>query len=53
MDPISPLKLWDKLLPQATITLNLLHKYWINPHMSTYAQLNGHYDFNRTPMAPP
>jgi hypothetical protein len=24
VDPMFPLKLWDKLLPQATITLNLL-----------------------------
>jgi hypothetical protein len=53
VDPSFPLKLWYKILPQATITLNLLHKYRINPHMSAYAQLNGHYDFNRTPMAPP
>jgi hypothetical protein len=28
-----PLKLWDKLLPQATITLNLLRKSRINPRM--------------------
>jgi hypothetical protein len=26
VDPTFPLKLWDKLLPQATITLNLLRK---------------------------
>jgi hypothetical protein len=31
------LKLWDKLLPQATITLNLLQKSRINPRMSAYA----------------
>jgi hypothetical protein len=53
VDPNFSLKLWDKLLPQATITLNLLKKSRINPRMSTYAQLNGHFDFNRTPMAPP
>jgi hypothetical protein len=47
------LKLWDKLLPQATITLNLLRKSRINPRMSAYAQLNGDFDFNRTPLAPP
>jgi hypothetical protein len=52
-DPNFPLKLWDKLLPQATITLNLLRKTRINPRMSAYAQLNGHFDFNRTPLAPP
>jgi hypothetical protein len=49
VDPSFPLKLWDKLLPQATITLNLLLKSRINPRISAYAQLNGHYDFNRPP----
>jgi hypothetical protein len=52
VDPNFPLKLWDKLLPQATITLNLLRKSRINPRMSAYARLNGHVDFNRTPLAP-
>jgi hypothetical protein len=53
VDPKFPLKLWDKLLPQASITLNLLIKSRINPLMSAYAQLNGHFDFNRKPLAPP
>jgi hypothetical protein len=53
VDPNFPRKLWEKLLPQATITLNLLRKARINPRMSAYAQLNGHFDFNRTPLAPP
>jgi hypothetical protein len=53
VDPTSPLKLWDKVLPQSTITLNLLRKSRINPRMSAYAQLNGHFDFNRTPLDPP
>jgi hypothetical protein len=53
VDPTFPLKLWDKLLPQLKITLNLLRKSRINPRMSAYAQLNGHFDFNRTPLAPP
>jgi hypothetical protein len=48
-----PLEFWDKLLPQATITLDLLHKSWINPHMSASGHLNGHYAFNRVPIAPP
>jgi hypothetical protein len=52
VDPTFSLKLWDKLLPQATITLNLLRKSRINPCMSAYAQLDGHFDFNRTPLAP-
>jgi hypothetical protein len=31
VDPNFPLKLWGKLLPQATITINLLRKSRINP----------------------
>jgi hypothetical protein len=53
VDPNFPLKLWDKLLPQAKIMLNLLRKSRNNPRMSAYAQLNGHFDLNRTPLAPP
>jgi hypothetical protein len=53
VDPVFSLKLWDKLLPQATITLNLLRKSRINPRMSAYAQLNALFDFNRTLLAPP
>jgi hypothetical protein len=52
VDPNFPLKLWDKLLPHATITLNLLSKSRIKPRMSAYAQLNGSFDFNRTPFPP-
>lgn len=48
-----PLHLWDLLVPQATITLNLLRQSRINPHLSAYAQLFGNFDFNKTPMAPP
>jgi hypothetical protein len=52
VDPNFPLKRWDKLLPQATIMLNLLWKSRINPRMSAYAQWNGHFDFNSTPLDP-
>ena len=53
VDPSFPLHLWDKLLPQAIITLNLLRPSRINPNLSAYAQLHGQFDFNRTPLAPP
>jgi hypothetical protein len=53
VDPNFPLKLWDTFLPHATITLNILHKSRINPCMSAYDQLNGKYDFNGGPSAPP
>jgi hypothetical protein len=48
-----PLHLWDRLLPQAMITLNLMRGSRINPKLSAYAQINGAFDFNRTPLAPP
>jgi len=45
--------LWDCLLPQAKLTLNLLHRAYINPSLSAWAQLHGAFDFNRTLIAPP
>ena len=53
VDKHFPLHLWDKLLPQAETTLNLLRGSRINPKLSAYAQRNGHFDCNRTPLAPP
>jgi hypothetical protein len=47
-----PLHLWGRLIPHAVITLNLLRQQRINPKLSAYAQLNGPFDFNRTPVAP-
>jgi hypothetical protein len=52
-DPNFPVTLWDKLLPQAVLTLNLLRTSRINPSLSAYAQVFGQFDFNRTPLAPP
>ena len=53
VDKNFPLRLWDKLLPQAELTLNLLRGSRINPKLSAFAQVNGFYNFNRTPLAPP
>ena len=45
--------MWDKLLPQAKTTLNLLRGSRINPtKLSAHAQMHGHFDLNRTPLAP-
>jgi hypothetical protein len=46
------MKLFYKLLPQITITLNMLRKSRINPSMSKHTHLEYHYDFNRAPMVP-
>jgi hypothetical protein len=45
--------LWDILLPQAVIKLNILRKSRINPKLSAATHIYGQYDFNRAPMAPP
>jgi hypothetical protein len=48
-----PMHLWCRLITQCTLTLNLLCQSRINPRLSSEAQLNGAFDFNRTPLAPP
>ena len=52
-DPNFPLSNWCRLLPQAEPTLNLLRASRLNPKLSAYAQLEGTFDFTRTPLAPP
>ena len=52
-DPNFPLSNWCRLLPQAELTLNLLRASRLNPKLSAYAQLEGTFDFTRTPLAPP
>ena len=51
-DPHFPLHLWDRTLPQVQMTLNMLRASNINPNILAYAQLNGQFDFNATPLAP-
>ena len=53
MHPKFPMYLWDKLPPQAFITLNLLKTSRTCPKISAYAHLHGTYNFDRTPLAPP
>ena len=48
-----PLSEWDHLLEQSEITLLLLRSSRTNPKLSSYAYLNGNFDFNKTPLAPP
>lgn len=52
-DKLFPMNLWDKLLAQSEITLNLLRPARMNPRLSAYAYLNGQFDYNATPLAPP
>jgi Reverse transcriptase (RNA-dependent DNA polymerase) len=48
-----PLHLWDRLIPQALLTLNLLRGSRINPRLSAHAQVHGQYNFNSHPIGPP
>ena len=48
-----PMNLWDRLLPQALLTLNLLRTSRLHPQLSSQAHVHGLFDFNRTPLAPP
>ena len=47
------LHIWDRLIPHATLTLNFLRPSRLNPILLAESQLNGVFDFNRTPLAPP
>jgi hypothetical protein len=48
-----PIHLWDRFLPQAILTLNMLCTSRINPKISAATNLDGKYKYNRAPMAPP
>jgi hypothetical protein len=52
-DKSFPMHLWDRLLPQAVITLNMLRISRINPKLSASTHILRQYDFNRAPMVPP
>ena len=45
--------LWCCLVPQATLTLNMLRVSRRHPQISAYTVLEGVFDFNKTPLAPP
>ena len=53
VDKAFQLQLWDELLLQAQDTLNLLHTSSVNNKLSTYAVLEGNFNFDKTPLAPP
>ncbi len=53
-DKSFPLYLWDRLLPQAEHTLNMLRpaRIRMSPTISAYAYLWGQHDYNANPFAP-
>ena len=45
VEPHSPFYLWDHLLPQVTMTLNMVQKPGLNPALSSYKQVYGVHNF--------
>jgi hypothetical protein len=52
VDDSFPMQLWDKFLPQTTLTLNLLRQSNVAPTVSAYQYIHGSFDYNKTPLAP-
>jgi hypothetical protein len=44
VDKDFPLHLWDRLVPQAEVALNLVRGSHLNPKLSAWAQVNGNFD---------
>jgi hypothetical protein len=53
IDPTFPLHLWERLLPQAEITLNLLRTSRLHPQLPAAAHFRGLVEYNKTAFAPP
>ena len=51
--PTPPPKEWDRLIPQAVLTLNLIHSFCKKLSLYAHAAIKGNFDFNATPLAPP
>jgi hypothetical protein len=52
VDDNFPMQLWDKLLPQTILTLNLLRQSNVAPTVSAYQYVHGIFNYNKTPLAP-
>jgi hypothetical protein len=52
VDNTFPMRLWDRLLPQAILTLNLLRQSNTVPTVSAYQYVHGNFDYNKMPLAP-
>jgi len=52
VDDSYPMRLWDKLLPQTILTLNLLRHSNAVPSVSAYQYVRGTFDYNKTPLGP-
>lgn len=52
VDDNFPMHLWDRLLPQTILTLNLLRQAHVTPTVSAYHYVHGPFDYNKMPLAP-
>jgi hypothetical protein len=52
VDNSFPMRLWEKLLPQTVLTLNLLRQSNISPTVSAYQYVQGSFNYNKMPLAP-
>ena len=50
MEPDLPKYMWEKLLTQTELTINLLRQETLNPRMSAWEYYNGPFDYSATPM---
>jgi hypothetical protein len=53
VDPSFPMCAWNELLEHAEITVNLLRPCPTHPRISAWEGLNGPYDYDAHPLAPP
>ena len=51
-DKIFPFHLWDRLIMQVNMMLNMLQECRFNPKLSVYQTLEGSFDYNTAPLAP-
>ena len=51
-DPDFPIQQWNRLIPQAEYTLNMLHPTRINPKISFFAFMEGNHVYDAVPFAP-
>jgi hypothetical protein len=52
VDELFPMPLWDRLLPQAVLTLNLLRQANADPKILAYKFVHGKFDYNKMLLAP-
>jgi hypothetical protein len=51
VDMLCPLLIWNEFLPQVELILNLFCFSCRKPHVSANQELNGQFDFNKTPLS--